>query len=229
MHGAIFDLDGTLADTAGDLLAAANAVLEPAGLPLLDPQADRPYAGRGGREMIRRSLTIAGRHPMQDAEVALTDSLYQPLLEAYSGALSVQTRLYDGVIDCLDQLESEGWKIGVCTNKPEHLALRLLDDLEIRHRFGAILGADTLPVRKPDPVHFTETATRIGADPSVSVMIGDTLTDLSTARNAGVPCVLTTFGFAAEPLDELAPDAIVGHYDEIPGVLAGFHRPSASA
>ena len=229
MPGAIFDLDGTLADTAGDLLAAANAVLEPAGLPLLDPRADRPYAGRGGREMIRRSLEISGRDPMAPAEVAQTDALYRPLLDAYSEALCVQTRLYDGVIECLDLLEQDGWKIGVCTNKPEHLALSLLDQLGVRHRFGAILGADTLPVRKPDPEHFNETARRIGADPTRSIMVGDTLTDLTTARNAGVPCILTTFGFAAEPLDDLSPDAIVSHYREIPGVLAGFRRTAASA
>ena len=219
MRGAIFDLDGTLADTSGDLLAAANAVLAPAGLPLLDAIADRPYAGRGGRAMINRSLTIAGRDPTADAEMALTDALYQPLLEAYGAALAVQTRLYDGVFDCLDRLVEAGWKIGVCTNKPEGLALRLLDELEVGHRFGAILGADTLPVRKPDPVHFTETASRIGADPGLSVMIGDTLNDLETARNAGVPCILTEFGFAAEPLDQLAPDAIVAAYHEIPDTL----------
>ena len=222
MRGAIFDLDGTLADTSGDLLAAANAVLGPSGLPLLDPVADRSYAGRGGRAMIRRSLTISGRDPMAPGEMALTDSLYPPLLEAYGAALAVQTRLYDGVFECLDRLEALGWKIGVCTNKPEGLALRLLDELDVGHRFGAILGADTLPVRKPDPVHFTETATRIGAVPARSVMIGDTLNDLETARNAGVPCVLTEFGFAAEPLADLAPDAIVAAYHEIPDVLEGL-------
>ena len=229
MRGAIFDLDGTLADTAGDLLAAANAVLEPAGLPLLDPMADRPFAGRGGREMIRRSLQIAGRDPMAPAEVAQTDALYRPLLDAYSEALCVQTRLYDGVFECLDLLEADGWKIGVCTNKPEHLALRLLDELDVRHRFGAILGADTLPVRKPDPEHFNETARRIGAEPARSIMVGDTLTDLTTARNAGVPCILTTFGFAAEPLEDLAPDAIVDHYREIPDVFARLDAAATSA
>ena len=116
MRGAIFDLDGTLADTSGDLLAAANAVLGPSGLPLLDPVADRSYAGRGGRAMIRRSLTISGRDPMAPGEMALTDSLYPPLLEAYGAALAVQTRLYDGVFECLDRLEALGWKIDVATN-----------------------------------------------------------------------------------------------------------------
>ena len=218
MRAVIFDLDGTLADTSGDLLNAANVVLAPEGLPLLSLENDKPYAGRGGREMIRRSLSLAGRVPEGDEELALTDRLYPLLLEAYGAALAVETRLYDGVERCLDALEAADWRIGVCTNKPERLALALLQALGIRGRFPAILGADTLAVRKPDPRHLTETARRIGADPSRAVMIGDTLTDLTTARRAGVPCVLTTFGFAAQPLDELAPDAIVDHYDQIPEI-----------
>lgn len=219
MRGAIFDLDGTLADTAADLLNAANAALAPHGLPMLDPAVDRIVAGRGGREMIRRSLQIAGRDPMAQDEVALTDRLYPELLEAYSDGLAVHTRLYDGVSACLDQLEDTGWRLGVCTNKPEKLALRVLDALGVRHRFGAILGADTLPIRKPDPEHMAETARRIGALPKRSVMVGDTKTDLSTARALGVPCILTTFGFAAEPLNDLRPDAIVEHFTEIPRAM----------
>lgn len=219
MRGAIFDLDGTLADTAADLLAAANVALAPHDLPLLDPEADRIVAGRGGRSMIRRSLELAGRDPMGSEETALTDRLYPELLEAYSAALSVETRLYPDVISCLDQLEAAGWRLGVCTNKPERLAIRVLEDLGVLHRFGALLGADTLPVHKPDPEHMAETARRISAEPARSVMIGDTQTDLFTARNLGVPCILTTFGFAATPVAELAPDAIVSTYNEVPAVM----------
>ncbi|WP_285670050.1 HAD-IA family hydrolase [Paralimibaculum aggregatum] len=219
MRGAIFDLDGTLADTAGDLLAAANAALAPAGLPLLDPGADKPYAGRGGRQMIRRSLVLAGRDPDGADERALTDALYPDLLAAYETRIAEETRLFDGVEACLDALVAAGWRVGICTNKPERLALILLDRLGVLGRFGAVLGADTLPVRKPDPEHFRETARRIGADPARSVMLGDTRTDLDTARAAGAPVVLTAFGFAAEPLDELAPDHVIGHYREAPEVL----------
>lgn len=226
MRGAIFDLDGTLADTSGDLLAAANIALAPRGLPALDPVADRPVAGRGGRSMIRRSLQIAGRDPDGPEEIALTDAIYPELLEAYAGALAVRTRLFDGVHACLEVLVSRGWRLGVCTNKPEHLAVPLLEILGVSDRFGAILGADTLPVRKPDPVHFTETAVRIGADPALSVMIGDTVTDLNTARAAGAPCVLTRFGFAAEPVESLGPDAIVDHFDEIAPTLDVLHPQS---
>ncbi len=219
MRGAIFDLDGTLADTAGDLLAAANEALLPRGLPLLDPAADRSHAGRGAKSMIRRSLALAGRPDDTPGAVALIDAIYPDLLHAYEARIANETRLFDGAEAAIEALVTGGWRIGICTNKPERLALLLLDALGVRHRFAAILGADTLHVRKPDPEHFRETARRVGADPARSVMIGDTLTDLTTARRAGVPCVLTGFGFAAESLDELSPDAVVAHFDELPAVL----------
>ena len=219
MRGAIFDLDGTLADTSADLLAAANAALGPQGLPLLDLAEDRSFAGRGGRSMIRRSLAKDGRDPEAAENTVLTDRLYPVLLEAYAQSISVHTRLYDGLEACLDRLVAQGWRIGVCTNKPERLARQLLTDLGCLDRFGALLGADTLPVHKPDPEHMIETCRRIGADPTQSVMIGDTLTDLATARNAGRPCVLTTFGFAADPVETLGPDAIISHYDDLPDLL----------
>jgi phosphoglycolate phosphatase len=215
MRVAIFDLDGTLADTSADLIAAANGALAAAGLGTpLDPARDRSLAFAGGRAMLREGL--ARRDAQDEAEV---DRLYPRLLEIYAGKLAVHTRTYEGAEAALERLAADGWRLGICTNKPERLAILLLEALGIRERFAAVLGADTLHVRKPDPLHFTETARRIGADPLRSVMIGDTLTDLTTARRAGVPCVLTGFGFAAEPMDELAPDAVVAHFDELPAVL----------
>jgi phosphoglycolate phosphatase len=219
MRGAIFDLDGTLADTAADLLGAANAVLAPRGLPLLEMNRDKSFAGRGGRSMIRRSLSMMDKPPSEiEADQVATD-LYPGLLRAYEERLAEETRLYDGVVGCLDTLEAAGWRLGVCTNKPERLALMLLDRLGVLNRFGAVLGADTLAVRKPDPEHLFETARRSGARPDLCVMLGDTQTDLLTARAAGVPCVLTSFGFAEEPLGKLNPDAVVSHFDEIAPVL----------
>jgi phosphoglycolate phosphatase len=219
MRGAIFDLDGTLADTAADLLGAANAVLAPRGLPMLELARDKSFAGRGGRSMICRSLSMMERPP-NDAEAdMIAIELYPGLLRAYEGRLAEETRLYDGVIGCLDALEATGWRLSVCTNKPERLAVMLLDSLGVLGRFGAVLGADTLPVRKPDPEHLFETARRSGARPDLCVMLGDTETDLLTARAAGVPCVLTSFGFAEGPLSDLTPDAVIDHFDEIAPVL----------
>jgi phosphoglycolate phosphatase len=219
MRGAIFDLDGTLADTAADLLGAANAVLAPLGYPALALARDKPFAGRGGRSMIRRSLSLM-EIPPDVAEVeSIADALYPGLLAAYEARLTEETRLFDGVADCLDALAAAGWRLGVCTNKPERLAVLLLESLGVFDRFGAVLGADSLAVRKPDPEHLHETARRIGARSRRCVMLGDTRTDLMTARAARVPCVLTSFGFAAEPLADLAADAVVGHYREIPAIL----------
>ena len=220
MRGAIFDLDGTLADTSGDLLAAANEAMARRGLPALDPVAHRNVAGRGGRAMIRQALVLAEREPDDPSEIALTDAIYPELLAVYEQRIAVETRLFEGVTNCLDRLEIEGWRLGVCTNKPERLARILLDALGIVDRFAALLGADTLSFRKPDPRHFVETCVRIGAVPHRSVMIGDTNTDLATARAAGVPCILTSFGFAAEPLDTLKPDAAIDHFDALPEVAA---------
>jgi len=227
MRGAIFDLDGTLADTAADLLGAANAVLAPRGLPLLELARDKQFAGRGGRSMIGRSLSMMETPPGAAEVEAIADDLYPGLLRAYEGRLAEETRLYDGVVGCLDTLEAAGWRLGICTNKPERLAVMLLDRLGVLGRFGAVLGADSLPVRKPDPEHLHETALRCGARPDLCVMLGDTRVDVLTARAAGVPCVLTSFGFAAEPLDNLAADAVVGHYDEIAPVLERLRPPSA--
>jgi len=219
MRGAIFDLDGTLADTAADLLAAANIAFAKEGLPPLDRPEDRRIAGRGGKAMIRASIARAGRDPDGAAELALTDAIYPEFLVIYQAGIARETRLFEGLEPCLERLASAGWRLGVCTNKPEHLAEILLRRLGVRDAFGAVLGADTLPVRKPDPEHFRETARRIGAIPERSVMLGDTVTDLMTARAAGVPVALTSFGFAAEPLAELAPDAVFGHYDELAAVM----------
>jgi phosphoglycolate phosphatase len=229
-RGAIFDLDGTLADTAADLLAAANAVLAPAGLPLLDLARDRAHAGRGGRSMIRRSLSLLPEPPEARAVEAMADALYPALLAAYEERLAEETRLFDGVIPCLEVLAAEGWLLGVCTNKPERLALALLERLGVLDRFGAVLGAGSLAVIKPDPEHLRETVRRIGAVPERSVMLGDTRTDVLAARAAGMPCVLMGFGFAAEPLEELAADAVIGHYDELAGVLERLcPRPAETA
>ena len=230
MRGAIFDLDGTLADTAADLLGAANAVLAPRGLPLLELDRDKSFAGRGARSMIRRALSMMETRPAEHEVEAITDDLYPGFLIAYEGRLADETRLFDGVFRCLDALETASWRLGVCTNKPERLAVMLLDSLGVLGRFGAVLGADTLAVRKPDPQHLHETARRIGARSDLCVMLGDTQTDLQTARAAGVPCVLTSFGFAEQPLDELTPDAVVGHYDEIAPVLERLRpRPAKTA
>lgn len=216
MRTAVFDLDGTLADTSADLIAAANAALARAGRgALLDPALDRATAFAGGRAMLRAGLARDGR-PWGEAEV---DALYPVLLDAYEAGLAVQTRLFDGAAAALDRLAADGWRLAICTNKPERLAVLLVEALGVAGRFGALLGADSLAFRKPDPRHLTETIARVGGVLGRSVLVGDTVTDRDTALAAGVPCVLVGFGPEGGTVADLGPAAMVGHFDDLPAVL----------
>jgi phosphoglycolate phosphatase len=216
MRSVIFDLDGTLADTAADLVAAANAVAAAQGWPPLDPVAERAVAGRGSRALLRRAMAAAGLAP----DEARVEALAPAFLEDYAGRIADQSRLFPGAEACLDALEREGWRLGVCTNKPVALALALLRALGAAERFGAVLGADSLPVRKPDPRHLFETVARVGGDPRRTVLVGDTVTDRETARRASVPCILMRHGYAEEPLAALAAEAEADTLGQVPALAA---------
>jgi phosphoglycolate phosphatase len=215
MIAVVFDLDGTLAETAPDLVGALNTVAREQGWPGLDAVRHRHVAGRGGRALLREAMAVAGLAP----DEARVDDLLPAFLEVYEQRIAAQTRLYPGAVACLDALEASGWRVGICTNKPERLARLLLEALGIGDRFGALLGADTLPVRKPDPRHFTETVARLGGAPGGALLVGDTVTDRETARAAGVPCVLTRFGYAVEPPEMLAPEAWIDSLDQVPALV----------
>jgi phosphoglycolate phosphatase len=215
MRVAIFDLDGTLADTAGDLIAAANAALAEAGhAALLDPLRDQAIAFAGGRAMLRAGLARGTGEDGREVE-----RLYPRLLDFYAAALAVHTRLYDGAEAALGRLAARGWRLGICTNKPERLALLLIAELGLARHFAVLLGADSLPVRKPDPRHLLETIARAGGVPERAVLVGDTVTDRETARAAGVPCVLVGFGPEGGAVSALEPEALIAHFDELPEVL----------
>ncbi len=216
MRAAIFDLDGTLADTSQDLIAAANAALSEDGRPgrLATPE-DASVAFAGGRAMLRAGLARSDCG-WDESDV---DRLYPRLLDHYAASIDTHTRLYDGAERALTRLAAQGWALAVCTNKPEALAEALLRRLGVRDRFGAMLGADSRPFRKPDPRHVLETVALLGGAPARSVLIGDTVTDRRAAAAAGVACVLVGFGPSASAIADLAPDAIVGHFDELDAVL----------
>lgn len=215
MRAAVFDLDGTLADTSADLIAAANGALAEAGVGArLDAARDRATAFAGGRAMLRAGLGRLGA--VDEAEV---DRLYPRLLDLYGAGLAVHSRLYDGVGEALDRLEARGWALGICTNKPEALARGLLDALGLGQRFAVLLGADSLPWRKPDPRHLLETVARLGGVPDRAVLVGDTVTDRDAARAAGMPCVLVGFGPEGDAVAALEPTALVAHYDDLPDLL----------
>lgn len=217
MKCVIFDLDGTLADTSGDLIAAANACFRGLGLgDVLDPAGDALTALRGGRAMLRLGLDRV--HGQVDE--AVVDAQYPVLLEAYAGAIDVHTRLYPGVEPALRRLADAGYALGVCTNKPEGLAETLLRRLGVRDQFAAMLGADSLAVRKPDPEHLWQTIDRAGGARNRAVLVGDTMTDLGAARNAGVPCLLVTFGPEGSGVTELGADGVLAHYDDLDAEVA---------
>ena len=213
----VFDLDGTLADTSGDLVAAANACFRARGLgDLLDPVADALIAFHGGRAMLR-----AGYGRMSSDTLlppGAEDEDFDSLLSHYGAAIAVHTRLYPGVEAALDRLAADGHRLAVCTNKPEALAETLLCELGIRDRFGAMIGADTLPVRKPDPRPYQAAVEGAGGTVAQSFLVGDTETDRKTAAAAGVRVALVSFGPEGEAISRLAPEVLLAHFDQLPAI-----------
>lgn len=222
MTSVIFDLDGTLADTSGDLLAAANHCFRDMGYgDVLKPETDAGVALRGGRRMLVEGLTR-----MQAFDEATVDAYYPVLLEAYGAAISTHTILYPGAMEAVETLKSQGYGVGICTNKPEALAVQLLNDLGILDAFGALVGADTLLVRKPDPAPLIETVSRLGGDPKSCLLVGDSDTDRNTAKAAGVPSVLVTFGPSGEDMAALEPQALLEDYAALPQVVRTLLGPA---
>ncbi|AHD01338.1 HAD-IA family hydrolase [Leisingera methylohalidivorans] len=215
MRTVIFDLDGTLADTSGDLLAAANACFRQMGLGdvLTHPQ-DAGIALRGGRMMLSHGL----RRTNQFNE-ATVDEFYPLLLEAYRGAIDHHTALYPGAMAAVEALKTAGFGVGICTNKPEALADQLLRSLGVRDAFASLVGADTLPVRKPDPEPLFEAARRAGGDPARTLLVGDSDTDRNTSANAGVPSVLVTFGPSGDDMAALKPEALLHRFEDLSEVV----------
>ena len=217
MTTVVFDLDGTLADTSGDLIAAANACFrQMGGGDMLDPQNDAATALRGGRAMLKLGLSRLDR----GADEAEIDRYYPVLLEAYGQAIDHHTVFYPGAMEAVEVLKSTGYKVSICTNKPEGLARQLMERLGVLGAFGSLVGADTLPVRKPDAEPLRHAVRQAGGDPARCLLVGDTVTDRETARAAGVPSVLVTFGPGDEDVRTLNPEATIDHFDDLPGVVA---------
>ena len=211
MRAVIFDLDGTLADTSGDLLAAANACFQQMGLGNVLTYLDAGIALRGGRRMLTEGLERLGCF-----DQSVVDAYYPVLLKTYGDSIAEHTTLYPGAMEAVAQLKATGYAVGICTNKPEALAHRLLQALGVRQEFGALIGADTLPVRKPDALPLMEAARRLNS--TRYLLVGDSDTDRNTSAAAGVPSVLVTFGPSGEDMAALNPDALIGSFAELPAV-----------
>ena len=219
---AVFDLDGTLADTAPDLVATLNVVLDREGLPALPLAEARKMIGHGARALIERGLEAARREATPDH----LDELYRFFLAHYADHLCVDTRLFPGVVEALDHLDAHGFLLAVCTNKVTSHSVKLLEALGVAHRFAVICGRDSFPYVKPDPRHLTLTIDAAGGSPGHAVMVGDSRTDIVTARTAKIPVVAVSFGYTDVPVRQLDPDLVIDHYEQL---AAAVHRLVPSA
>lgn len=215
---AVFDLDGTLAETAGDLIGTLNVLLAREGMPALPLAEARGLIGAGAKALIRRGFEAAGR----DLTPEKHETLFTDFLEHYGAHLCDRSHLYPGVVEALDRLEADGFRLAVCTNKIEPHAVELLDRLGIGQRFAAICGRTTFPYSKPDPRHLTLTIAKAGGDAARAVMVGDSRADIDAANAAGIPVVAVTFGYTDTPVDQLGPSRVIGHFSELPDAVAAL-------
>ena len=207
----VLDLDGTLVDTAPDLMAALNIVLRQEGLRTMTLPEAIGMIGAGARALVERGLAATGAK-RTTAEV---DALFATFLDHYSAHIADGSRPYPGAVAAIDRFAAAGWRIAVCTNKLEGLSRRLLEELGIDRRFAAIGGGDTFGVKKPDPKHLRQTIAMAGGDVGRAIMVGDSETDIATAKAAGIPVVAVDFGYTSIPVRDLGPDRVISHFDQL--------------
>jgi phosphoglycolate phosphatase len=207
----VFDLDGTLVDTAPDLIGALNFVLDREGLPPVPLESARSMIGAGARRLIERGLEIEGR----GAGVEDVTRLTSDFIDYYAAHIADASRPFEGLESALDDLEARGYRFAVCTNKLEWLSKLLLDRLGLSARFAAICGADTFGVSKPDPAILRQTVARAGGQLSAAIMVGDAGPDIGVARRAGIPVIGVEFGYTEVPIVDLKPDRLINHMSEL--------------
>ncbi len=217
----VFDLDGTLADTAGDLVKALNHILAREAIPAVSVAEARNWVGAGARALIERGFSSADRALPREQ----LDRFYVDFLAYYEAHICDESRLYPGVVQALDRCADAGFAFAVCTNKIERAAKELLGALGVDTRFRAICGQDTFradgrAIAKPDPRALLFTVARAGGDAARCVMVGDSATDIATAKAARVPVVAVDFGYADMPVTELGPDRVISHFDALWSAVA---------
>ncbi len=215
----VFDLDGTLVDSAPDLSAALNVALVAVGRPPVDPAIVRHLIGHGARALIDRGLALSG-----GSDPATLDRAFPILLDYYAAHIADGTRPYPGCEAALDRLAARGTTLAICTNKAVALSRALIATLGWTERFAANLGGDSLPVRKPDPAPLLATIAAAAGDPATTVFVGDTSVDVDTARAAGVPVIVCAFGFADRPVHELGADAVIDDFAGLDAAISGLAR-----
>jgi phosphoglycolate phosphatase len=220
----VFDLDGTLVDTAPDLIAALNFVLEREGMPPVPLQSARTMIGAGARKLIERGLELDGRVISADEIARLTSDF----IDYYAAHIADASRPFDGLESALDDLQRQGHRFAVCTNKLEWLSKLLLDQLGLSARFAAICGADTFGVSKPDPAILRQTVAQAGGQMSSTIMVGDAGPDIGVARRAGIPVIGVEFGYTQIPIADLKPDRLIGHFRDLPAAVESLMAARAS-
>jgi phosphoglycolate phosphatase len=216
----VFDLDGTLVDTAPDLISALNFVLHREGIAPVPLAKARNLIGAGARKLIERGLELADRA----VDVDDLNRLMKDFVAYYAEHIADESRPFEGLDAALDELEAQGFRFAVCTNKLEWLSKLLLDKLGLSKRFAAICGADTFGVAKPDPVILRQTLARAGGPLSGAIMVGDAGPDVGVARRAGIPVIGVEFGYTDVPIAELKPDRLIGHMRELPAAVDSLIR-----
>jgi phosphoglycolate phosphatase len=220
----VFDLDGTLAETAPDIMATLNVILVREGLAALPLSKARELVGAGAKALIERGFRASGR-PLGAAQL---EGLFLDFLEIYAARTTDESHLFDGVAAALERLGAKGMTLAVCTNKPIRHTMLILDAFGISAKFAMIAGRDTYAFFKPDPRHLLHTIADAGGDPARAIMVGDSKTDIATARAAGIPVIAVPFGYTDVPIESLQPDVVMQHFDEIDAAIAGLiQRPVA--
>jgi phosphoglycolate phosphatase len=211
----VFDLDGTLVDTAPDLVATLNVVLAHEGLPPVPYDEARNMVGAGARRMIELGLSRQGR-TIAEIEV---ERMFHHFIAYYSDHIADHSKPFPGLADALDALEARHCRLAVCTNKLEGLSRQLLDALGLSRRFAAICGPDTFKIAKPNPEILQRTIKQAGGTLERAILVGDSATDINTARAAAVPVIAVDFGYTDIPVSQLGPDRVIGHFDELPAMV----------
>lgn len=210
-----FDLDGTLIDTSGDLAAAVNHALATIDRPPFPADMIQPFVGKGAKVMLERALDASGGH-----DEAMLARLLPVLLDYYQANLSHHSVPYPGLITAMDALAAAGVKLAICTNKAERFTIPLIEQLGLSSRFASIIGGDTMGIAKPDPAPIRAMVERAGG--GRAIFVGDTINDIAGARNAGIPSIAVSFGFLDGPVENLAADAVIDHFDELVPLLEGW-------
>ena len=208
----MFDLDGTLVDTAPDLVGALNTVLHEARLPALPLAVARVMVGRGAMVLIEQGFAAAG----EPLDHAAKPALFNRFIDIYRARIADESRPFEGVVDALDTLSAAGAVLGVCTNKRTDLSVALLDALNLTRHFAAVIGADLAPAPKPDASHLFTAITACGGQADRALMVGDSASDIGAARAAKVPSIVVTFGYTEIAAAELGGDHLIDHFSELP-------------